>query len=94
MAKLPKPFSICKRNDSKTYQLTLNYTCGLPERVCADWKRRSFQDFPNELSQYRNPKTKNAAETGAIALIAYLKKKQNEGNTRHVKSEDITVGKD
>jgi hypothetical protein len=31
--------------------------------------RKSFQDLPDELSQYRNPKTKAAAEAGALALI-------------------------
>jgi hypothetical protein len=49
----PKPFSTLYRNDSKTFQITLKYTCGLPESVCAEWQRRSFLDTPEELSQYR-----------------------------------------
>jgi integrase len=60
--------------------------------VCAEWQRRSFLDLPEELSQYRSPKTKSAAEAGAVALIAYLNKKQDEGTARRVRVEDITVG--
>jgi len=99
MAKLPKPFVIEKRKDSRTFRLTINFTSGLPERVCAEWRRRSFQDFPDELAHYRYPKKKSgkfddsAAEAGAIALIAYLKKKLAEGGAMRVKAEDITVGK-
>ena len=92
MPKLPKPFNTPRRTDSKTYQLTLNYTCGLPERVCDEWKRRSFHDLPDELAQHRSPKTKAAAEAGAFAFIAYLKGKQEEGSARRVRFEDITVG--
>jgi integrase len=90
--RIPKPFSTPRRADSKTFQLTLNHTCGLPERVCAEWRRRSFLDLPEELSPYRNPRTKSAAAAGAVALIAYLKKKQSEGTARRVRAEDITVG--
>jgi len=90
--RIPKPFSTLRRSDSKTFQITLNHTCGLPERICAEWKRRSFADFPGELSQYRYPKTKTAADAGAVALIAFLKKKKEEGCARKVIVEDITVG--
>jgi integrase len=90
--RIPKPFSIRLRDDRKTFQVTLNYTCGLPERVCSEWRRRSFAVLPNELAQYRAPKTKSAAEAAAIALIAYLKKKQSEGSARRVKTADVTVG--
>jgi len=92
MARPKKPFTTPKRNDSKTFQLTLNPSCGLPSRVCLEWKRRSFQFFPDELAQHRNPKTKAAAETAAFALIEYLKKKNEEGNALKVRTEDITVG--
>ncbi|MDR0662961.1 MAG: site-specific integrase [Spirochaetaceae bacterium] len=88
----PRPFSTPRRNDSKTFQITLNHTCGLPERVCAEWRRRSFLDLPEELAPYRNPKTKSAAEAGAVALIAWLIKQQSEGGARSFKAEDITVG--
>ena len=90
--RVPQPFSTPRRNDSKTFQLTLKCTCGLPERVCAEWRRRSFLDLPGELAMYRNPKTKSAAEAGAVALIAYLKKKQEEGGACRVAVSDITVG--
>jgi hypothetical protein len=92
MAKLPKPFLVTKRTDSKTFRLTINFTSGLPERVCAEWHRGSFQDLPEELAQYRAPKTKPAAEAGAVALIAWLKKKQAEGGARRITAEDVTVG--
>jgi integrase/recombinase XerD len=92
MAKLPKPFVVTKRTDSKTFRLTINFTSGLPERVCAGWRRASFQDLPGELAHYRAPKTKSAAEAGAVALIAYLKQKLEEGTAHRVRIEDITVG--
>jgi hypothetical protein len=88
----PKPFTLIRRTDSKSFRLTLNSSCGLPDRVCKDWYRRSFQHFPAELSPYRNPRTKSAAEAGAVALIACLKKKQAEGGARRVSMEDVTVG--
>jgi hypothetical protein len=81
-----------RRNDSKTFQLTLNPPCELPARVCQDWKRRSFQYFPDELFQHRNPKIKAAAEAAAFALIGYLKQKQDEGGARRVSAGDITAG--
>ncbi|MDR0630144.1 MAG: site-specific integrase [Treponema sp.] len=92
MPKSPKPFIVAKRTDAKTFRLTINFTSGLPERVCTEWRRRSFLEFPEELSPYRSPRIKSAAEAGAVALIAYLKKKQSEGSTRRIRAEDITVG--
>ena len=93
MSKFAKPFITPRRSDSNTFQLTLSPSCGLPRRVCAEWKRRSFQDFPNELADHRCPKTKAMAEAGAFMLINYLKKKQEEeGGARRVVAEDIAVG--
>ena len=92
MARIPRPFSTLKRSDSKTFQITLNHTCGLPERVCAEWQRRSFLDFPEELALYRRPRTKSAAEAGAVALIACLKRKQSEAGIQHFGAEGITLG--
>jgi hypothetical protein len=92
MSKPPKPFIVTKRTDAKTFRLTVNFTSGLPKRICAEWRRRSFFDLPEELSRYRAPKTKSAAEAGAVALIAFLKKKQAEGSARRVSTDDITVG--
>jgi len=92
MARLAKPFSTPRRVDSKTFQLTLNPTCGLPHRVCAEWQRRSFQELPDELAHHRYPKTKAAASAGALALVTFLKKKQEEGSATRVRTEDITVG--
>jgi len=92
MSKTAKPFTTPRRNDSKTFQLTLNPSCGLPGRVCDEWRRRSFHDLPDELAQYRSPRTKTAAEAAAFALINYLKKKQEEGSARRIVILDITVG--
>jgi integrase/recombinase XerD len=93
MSRLSKPFTTPRRTDSKTFQLTLNVSCGLPKRVCDEWRRKSFHDFPDDLANHRNPKTKTAAEAGAFALINYLKKKQEEdASARHIAPIDITVG--
>jgi integrase len=89
MPRPPKPFVVPRRSDFKTFQITLNPICGLPENVCHQWKRRSFQDFPMELAQYRNPKTKSAAEAGAIALIEFLK---NTHEPLHTHTDKIRVG--
>jgi integrase len=93
MSRFAKPFITPRRTDSKTFQFSINTSCGLPHRVCKEWQRRSFHDLPEQLAQYRNPKTKSAAEAGAFALINYLKKKlEEEGSARRVSVEDITVG--
>ncbi|MDR1176937.1 MAG: site-specific integrase [Treponema sp.] len=89
MPRVPKPFITPRRNDAKTYQISLNPSCGLPERICQQWKRRSFQDFPPELAQFRNPKNKAAAQASAFALIEFLKKAQKPDR---VPTERITVG--
>jgi hypothetical protein len=89
MPRVPKPFTTPKRNDAKTYQISLNPSSGLPERICRQWKHRSFQDFPTELAQFRNPKNKAAAQAGAFALIEFLKKAQKPDR---VPTERITVG--
>lgn len=83
-----KPFTTPKRSDCKTFQISLNPRCGLPERVCREWKRRSFQDLPQELAQYRYPKTKSAAEAGVFALIEFLKKATEPV---HISTDRITV---
>jgi len=93
MSRPKKPFVIQKRKDWKTYIITINISSGLPDRVCKEWHRKSFQNFPTELAVYQNPKTKSAAEAGAMALIEYLKNKLNDGNIfSRVTAEEITVG--
>jgi len=93
MSRSKKPFTVTRRKDSKTYQLSLNTSCGLPERVCNEWKRKSFQLLPEELANHRQPKTKPAAETAVYALIQCLKKKIDEGGSaRRATTDDITVG--
>jgi integrase/recombinase XerD len=90
MARIGEPYIVKKRGNS--FQFTLNSTCGLPERVCAEWQRRGFRTLPDELSDYRNPKTKPEAKESVRTLIDFLKKRQAEGCARRVSAEDITVG--
>jgi integrase len=92
MSRSQKPFTTPHRRDSKTFQLTINPASGLPDKICWNWQRKSFQDLPGELSKYRNPRTKAAAEAGALALIQYLTKALEENNARRVPDDDITVG--
>jgi integrase len=80
-----------KRKDAKTYALTLNSVCGLPQRICAEWQRKSYQHFPDCLAQYREPKSKAAAETAALTLIQYLMT-QVEAGTVTVSTDNVKVG--
>jgi integrase len=89
----PEPFTTHYRADTQKFQFTLNPACGLPPRVCLEWRRRSFLSLPDDLANYRNPKTNKAAQAGVKALVTYLIKKQaEEGSARRVSVEDITVG--
>jgi hypothetical protein len=63
---------------------SINTTSGLSRKLCIDWQRRSFQDFPDALAQYRNPKNKSAADAGVIALIRYLNQVSEAGNARNL----------
>ncbi|MDR1072120.1 MAG: hypothetical protein LBL45_00380, partial [Treponema sp.] len=91
MARIAEPYLVTKRG--KTFQFTLNSTCGLPFRICAEWQRRSFTTLPDELSNYRNPKTKPEAKANIRVFIVFLKKKLEAGAAvRRVAAEDITVG--
>ena len=92
MPRSQKPFIVSKRKDAKTFFLTLNSTSGLPERVCGEWNRKSFQNLPPDLMLHSSPKTRAAAEAGALVLIAYLKKKLDDGNVQRLSKDDITVG--
>lgn len=92
MPRTLEPYVITWRNDTKTFQFTLNYAYGLNERICAQWRRRSFQSLPDELANFKNPRTKPEAKAGVDALIAYLRNKQEEGSARRVTVADITVG--
>jgi hypothetical protein len=81
-----------KPHDSTTFLFSINPASGLPRKVCLDWQRRSFQDFPNTLVQYRNPKNKSAADAGVIALIQRLNQDLEANNTRRIPPENVTVG--
>ena len=91
MARIAEPIIVHKRGNS--FQFTLNSTCGLPQRICNEWQRRSFKTLPEEISNYRNPKTKPEAKANAQVLIAFLKKRLEAGlSAKRSTSEDITVG--
>jgi hypothetical protein len=59
--------------------------------VCDEWYRRSFQQFPPELANHRNPKDKSAAKNATVALILFLKKKEEVSKARGISVIDITV---
>ena len=91
MARIAEPYIVKKRGNS--FQFTLNSTCGLPERVCAEWQRKGFKALPDELSDYRNPQTKPEAKANVRTLIDFLKKKLEMGGSAwRVAAGDITVG--
>jgi hypothetical protein len=88
-ARIAEPIIIHKRGNS--FQFTLNSTCGLPQRVCAEWQRRRFRTLPGELSNYRNPNSKS--EANAQVLIAFLRKRLEAGlSAKRPVAEGITVG--
>jgi integrase/recombinase XerD len=89
MARLAKPFTLERRTGTKCYLFSLNPTCGLSERVCKEWKRKSFQNLPDELAGWRSPKNKTTAGQAVGALIDYLKQ---YGGTPADK-DDETVGR-
>jgi integrase len=92
MPRPQKPFFTRRRNDSKTFLFSINPASGLPRRICLDWQRRSFQDFPDALAQYRSPKNKSSADAGVIALIQHLNRELEAETSRHIPPENITVG--
>jgi len=92
MARIPKPFVVRQRPDTKTYSLTLNVECGLPGNICNNWYRKSFRHLPEELASYRNPKNKSMAEEATLKLIEFLRKKQEKDISFKIRTENITVG--
>ena len=91
MPRPQRPFIVEKRNGSKSFLLTLHPTSGLPDRICREWYRKSFQNLPVELALHYNPKTKAAAEAGAMALIAFLKNGRIVASTPTLK-DSLRVG--
>jgi integrase/recombinase XerD len=92
MPRPQKPFFTRRRTDSKTFLFSINPASGLPRKVCLDWQRRSFQDFPDALAQYRSPKNKSAADASVIALIRHLSQELETGHAQSVSPENITIG--
>jgi len=69
-----KRFSLKHREDRDTWQFSLHEECGLPADVCAQWKNKSFQTLPHEVSlKFREVKTRTAAERVIEALILFLR---------------------
>jgi hypothetical protein len=57
-------------------------TPALSNKICREWQRKNFQDLPDELSKYRNPRSKASAEAGAMAPVQYLAKAIEENSAR------------
>ncbi|MDR1301598.1 MAG: hypothetical protein LBK43_03905 [Treponema sp.] len=87
MPRLPRPFIIEKRKNCN-YKLTLSLSSGLPQRVCTEWYRKSFKNFPDALAIYRYPRNKSEAERGTLALIQYL---QHNHDDVPIAKKDILV---
>jgi len=91
MPRPAKPFVTPRRVDSKTFQLTLNPTCGLPP----GYARVAAPKLPGTAGRAGSPslpQKQGAASAGALALVTFLKKRQEEGSARRVATEDVTVG--
>lgn len=88
MPRSQEPFVVYKRDDSKTFGFTLNLTSGLPPRVCREWQRKSFSNFPPELLPYSMPKIKSDAKASVRVLIEFLK---NAEEPKQLKKCNITV---
>jgi integrase/recombinase XerD len=94
MPRIQRPFIVRKRTDTKKFIIVINPASGLPSHICKQWDRVSFSNFPPELSQYRDPKTKTVAENGALALIRYLNAQDipPPPEPPQVPADEITVG--
>ena len=93
MAKPLGDFSIKRRSKTnRAFVVSINSQSGLPLSVCQEWRRRSFSSLPPELHEFRNPKSKVAAENGAKALIALLREDLETGVSRRLKTP-LQIGK-
>jgi hypothetical protein len=81
MSKTTGPYWVYKRPKTKKFQIILYPASNLPPEVCQNWQRKGFSRFPLELVVFREPATRAAAETGAAALIEYLKNHLTPKNT-------------
>lgn len=70
--RLPSPYTIRKRPDNGSWQITLTRASGLPREIYLQWTRRSFAKFPQALAQFREPTSRAQADRGALALLEYL----------------------
>ena len=76
MPRPKEPFVVQKRSGYKSFILTLNETSGVSPRICKEWQRKSFQNFPPELITHSTPLTMSAARASARVLINFLKKRE------------------
>jgi hypothetical protein len=65
---------VYRRRDTKRFVVSIYPASGLPVRVCEQWRRSSFSNLPPALARLRDPRTRAAAESAALVLIAFLKK--------------------
>jgi hypothetical protein len=80
MSKSAGPFWVYKRPKTGKFQITLYPASGLSPEACRNWRRKGLSCFPLELAVFREPKTRVAAEAGAVALVEYLKSRSTAKN--------------
>lgn len=86
MSRITSSFRVYKRPDTRKYFISIYPPSGLSGEICQKWQRRSFSNFPLELSHLRAPNSDAQALNAATMLIEYLKGPKNTNKT-------ITAGK-
>jgi len=80
MPRILGSFSVQRRSKkNKSFIFTINKESGLSPEIFNNWQRKSFALLPPELSAFRKPTSKIAAENGAKALVELLKKESQKG---------------
>jgi len=80
MSRVLGAFTVQRRSKkNKSFILTINKESGLSSEICSKWKRKSFANLPPEISAFRHPTSKVAAENGARAFIELLRKESQKG---------------
>jgi integrase/recombinase XerD len=94
MPRIAGSFYIYKRRDTKKYLITIYPASGLPPEICREWQRKGFSRLPLELAIYREPQKKTDANTGARALIEFLKNqmKQPDDIRQTAPQDNTSVG--
>ena len=84
MARIAEPFTIVKREN--TFQFTLNPTCGLPQRVCAEWppmKRNRSEIDHNSTDQLKRQKAISNKNLAPVSIDTELQTGIFEGSVKN-----------